>query len=230
MEGIPTWTGVPTWRGIFSWRGVSTGTVSSSLSQKVASLCEALQRTGPGLCHNTVCRVTGQLQPWLNSHQDLPLFSWAATVDRVATLVPRALHPPSLPHKHAGALWAGALPLEASWLDGCQASGFSLCRQQQSLWAAPVATLSPSWPEGPGFRVLPTLGSHILQGPLQVRGLALITQRLWWVWDGGCSQDPMGPCSLWRDRKGHIHPDSMCLRLDKAASEQGVGAGRTGGD
>lgn len=33
----------------------------------------------------------------------------------------------------------------------------------------------------------------------------------------------MGPCSLWRDRKGHIHPDSMCLRLDKAASEQGVG-------
>lgn len=41
---------------------------------------------------------------------------------------------------------------------------------------------------------------------------------------------PHGPLFPLEGRKGHIHPDSMCLRLDKAASEQGVGAGRAGGD
>lgn len=121
MEGIPTWTGIPTWRGIISWRGVSTGTVFSSLSQKVASLCEALQRTGPGLCHSIVCRVTGQPQPWLNSHQDLPLFSWAATVNRVSS--PCAQGPaPTLPPSQAHWCPLGWVPspgsLLARWLPG----------------------------------------------------------------------------------------------------------------
>lgn len=63
----------------------------------MASLCETLQKPGPGLFHNTVYRVTGQLHPWLNSHKNLLFFSGAVAVNRVA-LVPRTLCPYSQAH------------------------------------------------------------------------------------------------------------------------------------
>lgn len=81
VEGVPTQRGsshggYPYMEGCFHRDSVLV------LNWKVAILHGALQRTGSGLCHSIVCRVTRQLQLKLNSHQDLPFSSGAAAVDK----------------------------------------------------------------------------------------------------------------------------------------------------